>query len=541
MSKGLQTAAMALGLTSICMAWLMAPLVSPRHIAVYHWSGSASLLFGSAFVAILIAWAVLALLLFPARRPGWWRTTVWMGILLYVPWIAVRTLYVLCQPRWPSLKAAVLVLLVWDLMVLVLTFTKRFERLAEFGSTVLMFLAISGALCLVEMGWSWWGARSLNRPLPLHHAQKAPADAPRPRILWIVLDELSYRQVYEHRYPGLELPAFDALAKEATVFTRTVPEAESTEDVLPALLIGRPVDDIRSSTDGHLKVHNQATHRWEPFNQYDTVFQHATAAGYGTSIAGWFNPYCRIMPAVLDHCYATWAYDSQHAMSPYGTLWSNLGSSLTVSLNRLPYLGLVSEHLIPRLQVFAQKRYWDAFDYQSISRMGDERLHDPSTSFLLLHLPVPHPPGIYNRHTGQLTTGPSTYIDNLALADKYLAHVRSVLEQSGQWDSSTVIVMGDHSWRTQQMWEHYSTWTEEEQRASDGGKFDDRPAYLVKLPGQQEGARIDTPFRALKTYDLLDALMAGKVRSADDLRAWVRQNGGEQAASSNEEKTNLHP
>jgi hypothetical protein len=31
-----------------------------------------------------------------------------------------------------------------------------------------------------------------------------------------VLDELSYRQVYEHRYPGLELPAFDKLTLPAT-------------------------------------------------------------------------------------------------------------------------------------------------------------------------------------------------------------------------------------------------------------------------------------------------------------------------------------
>ena len=46
----------------------------------------------------------------------------------------------------------------------------------------------------------------------------------------------------------------------------------------------------------------------------------------------------------------------------------------------------------------------------------------------------------------------SSYVDNLALADKCLAGIRQTLEQTGQWDSSTVVVMGDHSWRTKQFW-----------------------------------------------------------------------------------------
>ena len=31
------------------------------------------------------------------------------------------------------------------------------------------------------------------------------------------------------------------------------------------------------------------------------------------------------------------------------------------------------------------------------------------------------------------------------LADRYLAHMRQLLEQNDQWDPATVIVMGDHS------------------------------------------------------------------------------------------------
>lgn len=48
--------------------------------------------------------------------------------------------------------------------------------------------------------------------------------------------------------------------------------------------------------------------------------------------------------------------------------------------------------------------------------VADAKLH-----FVFIHLPVPHPLGIYNRRTGAL--GPdsaSNYIDNLALSDRML-------------------------------------------------------------------------------------------------------------------------
>jgi hypothetical protein len=45
----------------------------------------------------------------------------------------------------------------------------------------------------------------------------------------------------------------------------------------------------------------------------------------------------------------------------------------------------------------------------------------------------------------------------------------------------------------------------------------------VKLPGQRKGEAIDAPFKATRTRALLDALLAQRLHSADDLRAWVVQ------------------
>ena len=78
-------------------------------------------------------------------------------------------------------------------------------------------------------------------------------------------------------------------------------------------------------------------------------------------------------------------------------------------------------------------------------------------------------------------------------------HVQVLLEQRGEWDSSTVVVMGDQSWRTKRNWVGTPQWTSEDQLASRGGQFDDRPAYIDKLRGQQVGATIDTRYEAIRT------------------------------------------
>ena len=72
------------------------------------------------------------------------------------------------------------------------------------------------------------------------------------------------------------------------------------------------------------------------------------------------------------------------------------------------------------------------------------------------------------------------------------------------------------------MWSNVTDWTHEEEVASDGETFDDRPAYLVKAPYQKTGARIDLPFNAVDTRRLLDAFLTQQVNSAESLAAWVK-------------------
>jgi len=530
-SHWLRTTVIALGLSNIASYWMAAALISPRHLTVYHWSGSAFALFAPVWLNLIAIWIFAALLLHAARLGRRWRRAVWVGILVMLPVVAVVSFKLgisdselalgMGSPshnRFLYLWLYGLSPLVWIVLLACWRpwLDRYFERVVRFGEVVLTFSGIAGAVLFAQLAWFNWTAAGLNDHQTLH--VQNTVQAAKPRIVWVVMDELSFQQVYEQRFPGLALPAFDRLAKESAVFTQAIPVGLYTDHIMPALMVGRPVDEMRSSAEGQLWTRELSSSDWRPFNQNDTVFHDALEEGYSTGIVGWWNPYCRILPAVLDHCYWTAWFLEHKGLSEDASSTMKLKATLERAAAELGEI--LPNRVSNRLQAFGpDDRLHVAETYLDLSQQADKLLRDQSATFILLHIPIPHPVGIYNRATGQLSAEPTSYIDNLALSDLYLAHLRSELEACGEWDSTTLVLMGDHGWRTQ-IWKARG-WNETDEAASNGGKFDTRPAYIVKLPNQHEGARINQPFHALETRALFDALMHGQIRTEPDLEAWV--------------------
>jgi hypothetical protein len=513
----------AFGLANLYLLDLTGPVIASDHDLLYHLTGSASSIILPIVIYLVALSALFALLFRLAERPGALRVVIWSGAVLALPPVLMHMISNFSGdeiPDWlmitvAGLCGAAFLAACWRWR----QFQRRFEAMQPAAATVMGFLAFSGIFIFAQLIWNAWEARSLNAPRALHQAQLSPMP-PRPRIIWLLLDELSYQQVFETRFPGLKLPAFDRLAAQSTVFTHAVPAGKFTRYVIPTLFTGIPSDEIDVSAAGLLlSLRDPETGKWNRFRQHQTVFQDAIDAGYKTGIAGWYNPYCRIMPEVLDRCYWTYREATPAYLSP--------NRSLATDLVR-PFRRLVLDiaHLLgygpgsPTDETRDIRQHTG--DYRRLLAAGDADLNDPSIDFLFLHMPVPHPFGFYDRETRTFSKRHTSYVDGLALADVYLAQLRQILEQQKQWDSTTLIVMGDHSWRTSFIWKDSESWTEEDEAASHGGQFDDRPAYLVKLPGQETPARIDQPFPAVATRALLDAVMQRRIQNAADLQAWVK-------------------
>jgi hypothetical protein len=326
-------------------------------------------------------------------------------------------------------------------------------------------------------------------------------------VVWILLDELSYDQVYEHRLADLQLPHFDELKSGSVVFSDVQPEGYFTERILPALFIGRRINNIRSSTNRDLQYHDYFEGRWERFNQQATVFGEAKRLGWTTGIAGWYNPYCHILHDVLDSCY-----------------WQSIVPFEGKVAGAEPTLGEVvaapfewpTRRSLVTLYGSVIKAHME--EYVDLTGASDSLIRNEGIDFVFLHLPVPHPVGIYNRKTGRLGTVGS-YIDNLALADKTVGDLLQTIQGTAASGRTIVIISSDHSWRID-AWRYGSLWTNEDQRAS-GGKFDTRPFLLIHFPGSGARETRAEPLPELATTGILNAILKGEVRSPGELNEWL--------------------
>jgi hypothetical protein len=510
----------AFGATTILLLVLLGPLASPTHEELYHLGYPVSSILLPILLDFIGIWLLLALLFHWGRRHNWLNTGLWSILGVVLPWRSMQTWASLSgdlMPHYANLAFACLIVPVpAAAFVLRPRHPELLRRFRNLATTMLSFVALSGIILLAEALSVAWQARHLNAPLPLHQPTVATHPTQHGRIIWIVFDELSYRQVYGHRYAGLKLPAFDQFATEATVFTHTIPAGIYTNIVLPSLITGLPLDSVHSPAAGRpISMHNASTQEWQQLDPHRTVFQDALNAGYSTAVAGWYIPYCRILPEVLDHCF--WNRQARvqgGLMADQSILWNAEQPFLHYPLALAAQLHMAT----PDTSDIALHQE----AYSELLAAGDKLLDDPSVSFLLLHMPIPHPEGIFNRHTRSFVTAHSSYLDNLALCDLYLAHVRQKLERLGAWDNTTLVLMGDHSWRVQLLWAHSPGWTPEEQIASDGAQFDDRPAYIVKLPHQTTPAQIEFPFAALRTRELFDNLLTGRITTPQQLAKWAQ-------------------
>jgi arylsulfatase A-like enzyme len=148
-----------------------------------------------------------------------------------------------------------------------------------------------------------------------------------------------------------------------------------------------------------------------------------------------------------------------------------------------------------------------AADLAAVMSQAKALIRDQSIGFVFIHLPVPHPPGIYDRRAGhQSTTG--TYIDNLALADHALGELMGTLDATASARRTTVIICSDHSWRVA-MWQPTPQWNKEEETASHG-RFDPRPVLMIHLPGQAGEYDVTRPFDEIKIHDIIARMLRGQ-------------------------------
>ncbi len=216
--------------------------------------------------------------------------------------------------------------------------------------------------------------------------------------------------------------------------------------------------------------------------------------GYDTAVIGWLLPYPRVLGASLGA--ADWrssdAHEQTRADTLGQTLWNQWGS------------------LVPPVHV---RRLFA----QTVAELGDLAIRttaDGRFGLVLLHVPLPRPPGIYDRAAGRLTTRNFTrtgggYLDNLALADVLIADLRRAIERARLGDRTWLVVSGDGWWREAERYD---------------GHMDHRVPFLVRPPEGGRATHVDAAFNTLATHDLVLAILRGSIMDTSDAATWLTRN-----------------
>lgn len=398
-------------------------------------------------------------------------------------------------------------------------------RMARSGTFAAIFLlpAVLIDFAWIHTGWEPASSFQSEASLPLlapHESAKPSV----PRLVWIIFDEFDQGLAFDARPESVQLPEMDRLRSESMVANGATQTEEWTDYAIPTLLSGRVFSDFNIAGANRLMVLPVGSREWSDWRDQPNVFERARDLGINAAIVGWHFPYCRILGDKVTRCFAASggppdSLQIGNQAAQYGILRS------VVFLFQLRWASLVdifSPRTPPRdlamIEAHVQERQLD--QYTLIRDRALRDAVDRQIGLVYIHVPVPHPYGIYDRQRKDFRlTSSTSYLDNLALADRMVGRVRRALKQAGLWESTSLLITGDHGLRPW-LWSGRYNWSAELDRLMTNGPSG-RVPFILKLAGHTDSVVYYRPFFNFITGGLVEALLSGEVSTPAGAAHWL--------------------
>jgi hypothetical protein len=362
-----------------------------------------------------------------------------------------------------------------------------------------LLVAISPCVMFLYVRGAWEVSRGVKSEVIQGSMSRLEAEGP--RVLVVVFDALGENVPFTRRPEGVKVPAFDRLRSEAFVATAAYPPSNMTVFSMPALLTSKLVNEVKT-TRGKLAVQYVHQDKFESLDDSRTIFSEVRDLGLGTAMIGWYHPYCFILRSV-DFC-AHVEFDNLDDRYKRG------GFNAKV-LDLYAGLPLLRDTKWGRQRSETRARDSHQHETSFLSEVTSESLLKFRSGLLIVHLPIPHPPALKG-----------AYFSNLEQADAEVQRVRDIMERTGTWEQTTVVITSDHWWRTRGLDSHSDkfAWTGEELAYVNADK-DKRVPFIVKLPGQNPPGTYTREFNTVILSKLIRESLEGKIRSNDELSSWL--------------------
>lgn len=170
-----------------------------------------------------------------------------------------------------------------------------------------------------------------------------------------------------------------------------------------------------------------------------------------------------------------------------------------------------------------QPQDWTGHEFQARIRpvLNDILPRLPYKSIAFFHICLPHGPFIFDRDWNPLpnpevgwdTIHLRTYLENVYAMDAVIGDIVRILKARGDYDSSLLVFLADHSWKA---------------KYSDQKEVLDREAFipekhvplLIKYPGQVRGGTVETPTETTELHPLFKDYLTAPEMMARWVSRW---------------------
>jgi len=402
------------------------------------------------------------------------------------------------------------------------------RRVIHAAAMATLILSPFAAVTLSQAAWAGFKSKMGIPFAEFSDQPNAPLLPVKPgtrRVVWFLFDGMDQLIAFSNRPGGVALPHLDRFRSEAVYAPYAYSPAGSTLLSIPALLMGKNIDEARPLRTDELRVRFSDTHQRASWGAQPNVFSRVRKLGFNSALAGYHLPYGRILGKDLAAC--VWTadrWDSVGMDDPEVSIPEAASGFLAVSAERLltslPFVWRVKgfselENFLHRRRPLSARLAEHIQTYRTILEAARKDSTDPSFQLVFVHWPVPHHPYIYDRARGDFNPGKETsYMDNMVLADRTLGEMRKEMERKGIWDDSIVLITADHGYRTIQHGRSLG-------RAN--------VVFLLKMPHQRQETVCPTSFVTTLIPDLISKLLQDKRIDPDSVVAWIGQSRWEKS------------
>jgi Sulfatase len=407
---------------------------------------------------------------------------------------------------------AVVTLFFVSLLIAVWRYGK--DRLIRASLILVMILSPLGFLSLVEATWlaaTYGPSITTNQKAAEYPRQKHGN-----RVVWVIFDEMGENLSFDARPATLKMPQFDRFRSEGLFALNAFPPAGHTTQSIPALLTGQLISDVKITGPHTEMLTIPAFHSSIDWSKQPDVFSDSLSEGFSTGLAGWYIPYCRLIGSHLNSCY--WQPGAQGADPDKLDFMKDAMRWNAGLLYLVPAMGPLATNWLRKTAHDAKVKH--IADYEAVLEKAKELIARRDINLAFVHLPVPHPPYVFERAGNAWTVdGDSGYLDNLAAADATLGELRKAMERGGTWEGTTVMVSSDHWWRSD-LWENRTFWNPED-KLLESHPQDRRVPFLVKLAGKSRRSTYAPAFNTVLSHDLILEFLKGTITDTEQLASWL--------------------